>query len=109
MPRISAGMEILDVAVVNRSYYSNDTDLPSRYPFVRIVEEYDLMEEVTKVADRGADVVLSSARLPKDIVQIPIPMVQEDDPFFAIGYFTKIARRLMAPADPGWREDVVRP
>lgn len=106
---LSAGMEILDVAVVNRSYYSNDTDLPSRYPFVRIVEEYDLMEEVTKVADRGADVVLSSARLPKDIVQIPIPMVQEDDPFFAIGYFTKIARRLMAPADPGWRDDVVRP
>ena len=106
---LSAGMEILDVAVVNRSYYSNDTDLPSRYPFVRIVEEYDLMEEVTKVADKGADVVLSSARLPKDIVQIPIPMVQEDDPFFAIGYFTKIARRLMAPADPGWREDVVRP
>ena len=106
---LSAGMKILDVAVVNRSYYSNDTDLPSRYPFVRIVEEYDLMEEVTKVSGKGADIVLSSARLPKDIVQIPIPMVQEDDPFFAIRYFTKIARRLMAPAEPGWRKDVLRP
>jgi nitrogenase molybdenum-iron protein alpha/beta subunit len=106
---LSAGMEILDVTVLNRTYYSNDLDLPTKYPFIKIVEEDDLVKAVNNVATIGADIVLSSARLPRDIVQVPIPMVQEDDPFFAVRYFTKIARRLMAPAEPGWREDVVRP
>jgi len=105
---LSAGMRILDVTVLNRTYYSNDLDLPTKYPFIKIVEEDDLVKAVTNVASIGADIVLSSARLPKDIVQVPIPMVQEDDPFFAVRYFTKIARRLMAPAQPGWRDDVVR-
>ncbi|MBP5394715.1 MAG: hypothetical protein J6Y18_02260, partial [Candidatus Methanomethylophilaceae archaeon] len=105
----SAGMKLLDVTVVNRSDYSNDTDLLSKYPFIRVIEENDLRKEASNPSIGDADIVFSSARIPGDVIQIPIPMVQEDDPFFAIRYFTKAARRLMAPEEPGWRKDVVRP
>ena len=105
----SAGMKLLDVTVVNRSDYSNDTDLLSKYPFIRVIEENDLRKEASNPSIADADIVFSSARIPRDVIQIPIPMVQEDDPFFAIRYFTKAARRLMAPEEPGWRKDVVRP
>ena len=105
----SAGMVLEDIAVVNRVDYTNDTDLESRYPQVRVIETNDLGPEKERVAEAKPDIVFTSARLPVGILQVPIPLVQEDDPFFAIKFFTETARKLMAPAEAGWRRDVVRP
>ncbi len=105
----SAGMVIEDAVVVDRSDYTNDTDLESRFPVVRIVGSEEIKQEGTRILDSRPDIVFTSARLPTDLVQVAIPLVQEDDPFFAINFFTNAARRLMAPAEAGWRKDVVRP
>ncbi len=105
----SAGMVIEDAVVVDRSDYTNDTDLESRFPYVRVVGSEEMKREGTRILDSRPDIVFTSARLPTDLVQVAIPLVQEDDPFFAINFFTNAARRLMAPAEAGWRKDVVRP
>lgn len=103
----SAGMIVEDAVVVNNSYYNNDSDLSSRYPMVRLVVADELKEEGERLMASKPDIIFTSARLPTDILQVAIPMVQEDDPFFAIKFFKDTARRIMAPAVAGWRKDVV--
>lgn len=105
----SAGMIIEDAVVVDRSDYTNDIDLESRFPMVRVVGSEEIKQEGARILESRPDIVFTSARLPTDLVQVAIPLVQEDDPFFAINFFTNAARRLMAPAEAGWRKDVVRP
>ena len=105
----SAGIIVEDVVVVDRSEYANDTDLVSKYPMVRVIPSEDLRKEGEKLVESRPDIIFTSARLHTDLVQVAIPLVQEDDPFFAIKYFTNVARRMMAPKEAGWRKDVVRP
>ena len=104
----SAGMIVESAVVVDRSDYCNDSDLVSKYPMVRVIQSDDLRAEGEEIIRTRPDIIFTSARLPSDIVQLPIPMVQEDDPFYAIKFFTDAARKLMAPAEAGWRRDVVR-
>ena len=104
----SAGIVVEGAVVVDRSEYANDTDLVSKYPMVRVIQSEELKGESERIIGSRPDIIFTSARLPTDLVQVAIPLVQEDDPFFAIRFFTNAARRMMAPAEAGWRKDVVR-
>lgn len=104
----ATGIIVESIAVVNRSNYPVDTDLESRYDNVRVLETIDVQKETEMIDRISPDIVFTSAMLSTPLVQLPIPLIHEDDPFYAIGFFDKVARKLMAPAEPGWRKDVVR-
>ena len=104
----ASGMEIVDAVAVDRSEYANDKSFNSDYPNLRIIQYDQIDKERENIGSGNPDLIFTSARLSTDLMQIPVPLVQEVDPFFAIKFFTETARRLMAPAEAGWRRDVVR-
>lgn len=105
----SLGMVLDSAVIVDRSDYSNDLGLVSSCDGVKVVDASDLMSESASVIAAGSDIVFTTSIMKADVKQMPIPMVQNDDPFFAADYFTRAARLLMSPDCPGWRRDAVRP
>ena len=104
----SAGIILESVSVVNRSNYSSSLDLGTRFGNVRVLDTMDVAEETRRIESLKPDIVFTSARLVTELTQLPIPLTQEVDPFFAVEYLDKAARKLMAPAVAGWRKDVLQ-
>lgn len=105
----SLGMVLSKAVIVNRSDYSNDLGLADTYDNVMIVDASRLEAESADVISSEPDIVFTTSMMRADVKQMAIPMVPNDDPFFAVDYFTRAARLMMSPDEPGWRRDVVRP
>ena len=104
----SAGMERRRVVVIDRTDFSNDTDIESDYPDVLLTERLDIVSEKNIISEIAPDIVISTVPIATEIPQISIPLVQIPGPFTGVEFIRRVAATLVSSRKEGWRKDVVR-
>lgn len=102
-----AGMEIIKAVVIDRPDYTMDYDIKAAYPFVEIIEKYEINELINDINTKNPDILISAYPMDVNphIVQRYIPLVPDIGPFGALELADSWVSFMKAPAEEGWRKD----
>lgn len=102
-----AGMEIIKAVVIDRPDYTMDYDIKAAYPFVEIIEKYEINELIGDINTKNPDILISAYPMDVNphIVQRYIPLVPDIGPFGALELADSWVSFMKAPAEEGWRKD----
>lgn len=102
-----AGMEIIKAVVIDRPDYTMDYDIKAAYPFVEIIEKYEINELINDINTKNPDILISAYPMDVNphIVQRHIPLVPDIGPFGALELADSWVSFMKAPAEEGWRKD----
>ena len=102
-----AGMKIKKAVVIDRPDYTMDYDIKAAYPFVEIIEKYEINELINDINTKNPDILISAYPMDVNphIMQRYIPLVPDIGPFGALELADSWVSFMKAPAEEGWRKD----
>ena len=103
----STDMVVQRALVIDRSDYSNDFRIQSRYPEVECISEYNLETIRKDILKKNPKLLLIPSNIPLDkrIERCYIPLVPDVGPMVGADFAEQWIRIMSAPAEEGWRKD----
>lgn len=101
------GMEIKRAAVIDRPDYTMDYDIKAAYPFVDVIEKYEINDLIDDINAKNPDILIAAYPMDvnPEIMQRFIPLVPDIGPFGALELADSWVSFMKAPAEEGWRKD----
>ena len=93
--------------IIDKTDCTNDMGLVNTYPNVMIREAVDLETEKEEISRISPDVLITTAHVDVDVLQIAIPIVPIAHPLVGAEFMRTIAMTMISPEEEGWRKDVV--
>lgn len=103
----AAGMIGERTVVVDRTDFSNETDIIGKIPGMICVKDIDIAEERKIIEDLRPDLIISTAHMGMDIPNVSVPLVSHPNPFTGVAFVREIALLLHTYGKEGWRKDVI--
>ena len=101
------GMKIIRAVVIDRPDYTMDYDIKANYPFVDIIEKFEINDLISDINLKKPDLLISAYPMDvnSEIMQMYIPLVPDIGPFGALELADSWVSFMKAPAEEGWRND----
>ncbi|WP_400209140.1 nitrogenase component 1 [Candidatus Methanomassiliicoccus intestinalis] len=103
----AAKMKVQKAIVIDRPDYTMDYDVQAEYPFVQVIEKYDLQDLIDDINQQEPDMLIAAypMAVKESIFQRYIPLVPDVGPFGALELADSWLSFLKAPTVEGWRKD----
>ncbi len=101
------GMVRERTVIVDRSDYSNDSDLEIDFQNVEVVKTLDFDAEREILKKMSPDMMISTMPILPDVPNMPVPIVHIPGPFTGIDYIRRLAVMTVSNRQEGWKKDVV--
>ena len=93
--------------IVDRSDYSNDSDLVNGYPDIQVVKTIDVDSEREIIRRISPDIMISTLPILPDVPNMPVPLVHVPGPFTGIEFIRRMAVMTVSRGQEGWKKDVL--
>ncbi|MGN1044682.1 MAG: nitrogenase component 1 [Candidatus Methanomethylophilaceae archaeon] len=103
----AAGMIAERVVLGDRSDYTNDLRVEITGPNIYNIPDFDTEAERENFRRIDPDIVLCTSTLGTGLREMTLPTITDAGPLAGAEYIARVSRLMCAPAEEGWRKDVL--
>ena len=103
----AAGMIAERVVLGDRSDYTNDLRVEISGPNIHNIPDFNIEEEKENFRRIGPDIVFCTSMLGTGLQEMTLPTISDAGPMAGAEYIARVSRLMCAPAEEGWKKDVL--